>query len=54
MTTKLITVQRAESEIRRLQHLIALGENYEADTSVFRRTKKTRYKNEFNLKLLIS
>ncbi|QIZ07649.1 hypothetical protein HFZ78_13650 [Priestia megaterium] len=32
MTTKLITVQRAQAEISRLQHYISLVENYEADT----------------------
>ncbi|MEH7504926.1 hypothetical protein V7152_23440 [Neobacillus drentensis] len=32
MTTKLITVPRAQAEIKRLQHYISLVENYEADT----------------------
>ncbi|MCR8996512.1 hypothetical protein [Brevibacillus laterosporus] len=32
MATKLITVPRAQAEIRRLQQYIALVENYQADT----------------------
>jgi hypothetical protein len=32
LPTKLITVQRAEKEVKRLMHFINLAENYDADT----------------------
>jgi hypothetical protein len=48
MATKLITVSRAEAEIKRLQHYITLVEDYQADTLEKWIIKEYAYTNSIN------